>query len=97
MMLDSSGDSGDPWGGSFCRRLRDPGDHDPRLDVGADQPQQSLVANLARNPVHQLVVVDRVKEVLQVNIDHPSVAVRQVAPGRFHGLVGATPRTEPEA
>jgi hypothetical protein len=42
-------------------------------------------------------VADPVEERLQIDIDHPPVAVADIAPGGLDRLMGATPRTEPEA
>ena len=77
-----------------------PLDHHPvrehaRVEVAADQPQHSTVRDPFGQPSHQHVVVDPVKELLQVDIHHDAAAFLHVGLCATHRVV--RPPSGPEA
>ena len=72
---------------AFRAHTRYPTFHQSRLQIAPDQLQHPFVLHLARHPCHKHVVIHPVEELLQVKIDDPSLAFRNVAPRRLHGLV----------
>ena len=63
-----------------------------RPEISSDQLQQGLVSHLMRDGVHQFVVINLVKETLQVDVHHPRLTRRNVRPRRIQRVVGAAPR-----
>ena len=68
--------------------------HDARLQVAPDQPQLRLVRDALGQPVHQDVVVDAVKELLQVHVHHRPAARLHVLLRCQHRAMRASPRPE---
>jgi site-specific DNA recombinase len=79
---------------AFRAHTRYPAFHQPRLKIAPDRLQHPFIPNLARHPRHQHVVVHTVEELLQIEIDDPPLAFRNVAPRRLHGLMGVASGTE---
>jgi hypothetical protein len=52
--------------GSLRRRLLDPVDHHPGLQIAPDQPEDLAVVHLARHPRHQHIELNPVEEPVQV-------------------------------
>ena len=71
--------------------------HHPRLQIAADQFQDAFVLDTASQASHQHVMVHAIEELLQVHVDHPAVAGRDVLLRSIQCLVGTAPRTEAEA
>jgi hypothetical protein len=96
MMLASSGESGEPWG-AFLRRLRDAVHHDAAVQRAPNESKQAPVTHLARHSRHQHVVLDAVKEPLQIDVNDPGVPLDHECPGGTHRLMGTASGTEPVA
>jgi site-specific DNA recombinase len=71
--------------------------HHPRLQVPADQMQDAFVLDPTSQPRHQDVMVDPIKELLQVQIDHPAVTGRDVFACPLDRVVRAAPQPKAEA
>src|SRR5690625_7851045 len=69
--------------------------HDPRFEIATDQAQQSFIFHFPRNPGHQSIVVNPVKERIQVNLDHPPITLLNDGPGNPNRLLGALIRPKP--
>ena len=69
---------------------RHPVVHYPNLKVSSDQPQYGFVLDTLRQSVHKHVVVDPIKELLQVNINHDPVTVLHMALRFKHGVMRKT-------
>ena len=52
--------------------------HHPGIEECPDELQQPLVLDALGDLAHQFVVIDSIKELFQIEIDHPSVALRDV-------------------
>jgi site-specific DNA recombinase len=72
---------------AFRAHTRYPTFHQSRLQIAPDQLQHPFILHLARHTRHKHVVIYTVEELLQIEIDDPSLAFRNVASRRFHGLV----------
>jgi hypothetical protein len=76
----------------------------PRLVAGAtgveiapDELEHPLVPHTSCETCHHGIVVDSIKEAVEIDIDDPSIALFDVAPGGLNRHVGASAGTEPEA
>ncbi len=67
------------------------------LQVAPDQSEHPLVGNATSQQAHQHIVVDPVKELGQIQIDHPAVAVINVPLHRLYRLMGTPAGAEPVA
>src|SRR5207302_5966075 len=56
-----------------------------------------LVLDPFGNLAHQFVVIDSIEEFFQIEIDHPSVALRNVLLRLSHGVMRRPTRSEPIA
>jgi hypothetical protein len=63
---------------SFVHRTHQPILHHSGLQEATNQLQHTLVADSLRHPRHQSVVVDSIKEFLQVEINHPAIALAYI-------------------
>ena len=59
--------------------------------------QQPRVLDPLRDAAHQFVVVDSIEEFLQIEIDHPVVAVGDILLRLGHGLMRRPSRSKPVA
>ena len=82
--------------GPLHRRLPDPADHHPGLQIAPDELQDLAVIHLARHPRHQHIELNPVKEPVQVDVHDPLQAVLDAPPGHLDRLVGGPAGTEPE-
>src|SRR6202162_655547 len=71
--------------------------HHPGIQECPDELQQPLVLDALGNLAHQFVVIDSIKEFFQIEVDNPSVALRNVLLRLSHGLMRRPPRSEPIA
>lgn len=74
MRLDTSGESGPPWGVPSTLGLTSPFFHHPGVQERPDEVQQPLVLDSFSHLPHQFVVIDSIEKPFQVEIDHPAVA-----------------------
>src|SRR5271163_1951827 len=82
---------------SFHARADQPILHHPGIQKGPDELQQPLVLDALGNLAHQFVVIDSIEEFFQIEVDHPSVALRDVLLRLSHGVMRRPPRSEPIA
>ena len=68
--------------------------HDDCVQIVANQAQAALVHDVPLEPLHQDVVVDSVKDFLQVHIHNDSLAALHVQLCFEHGIRGASVRSE---
>src|SRR5215831_15221759 len=61
--------------------------HDPRIQECPDQFQQPLVFNALGNLSHQFVVLDSIEKFLQIEIDDPTITLRDVLLRLGHSLM----------
>lgn len=71
--------------------------HDPGIEVTANQTEHPTIRNTTRQSRHQNVVVDAIKELLQIDIHHHSIPRLYVALRSPNRIMRTTPRTEAEA
>src|SRR5271155_3249565 len=71
--------------------------HHPGIQEGPDELKQPLVLDALGNLAHQFVVIDSIEEFFQIEVDHQSVALRNVLLRLSHGLMRRPPRSEPIA
>ena len=57
----------------------------------------SLVFDTFGDPTHQFVVIDSIKELFQIEIDHPSVTLRDVLLRLSHSVMRRSTRSKPVA
>ena len=57
----------------FIRRSYEPVFHHTRLEPAPNQSQQAFIVHARRDLSHQSVVVNSVKELFQIEVDHPAV------------------------
>ena len=93
-MFDSNGESGPPCRSSFRARTHYAACHHPRLQVSANQARHSLVADSTSQPRHQHVVIDSVKELLQIHIHDPAPPFSHVRARLRNRLLRAAARTK---
>ena len=67
---------------------------DAGLQVAIDEPQQTGVRTATLQPRHQAVMIDPIKDGLQVHIHHPAVSCPDVRLHFAHGLMRRTPKTK---
>jgi len=79
---------------AFDRRTKAVGTQDTRSQVGVDQPLQALIRHFPTDAGHQNVMVHFVKELLQVQINHPLATVLLVGQGLMHGIMRTAPGTK---
>ncbi|KTC43601.1 hypothetical protein AO262_27075 [Pseudomonas fluorescens ABAC62] len=72
----------------------DPTRHDSSLEVAANQPEHPLVFDLTLDVGHQYIVVDPIKELLQIKFHTPAVSHSHMGAGCFDGLMSASARTK---
>jgi hypothetical protein len=68
--------------------------HQTRLKIAADELQHPFVLHLTRHPRHQDVVVDSVEELLQIKIDHETLAGPHIPLRGLHRLMGVATRAK---
>jgi hypothetical protein len=68
--------------------------HQAGLQVATDQAQYRLVFDSSREPFHQDVVINPVKEFLQIDIDHHPVSVLHVTLCLQHRVLRSAARPE---
>jgi len=88
---------GSPLGGTDVCCFDGVSDQNARPQILANQCQQPLVAHLAAHASHQDVVLNRVEEFRQVQIDGDAVAVPGMGLYPPQCSVGGAPRSEAEA
>ena len=71
--------------------------HHSGIQKCPDESQQPLVLDAFGNLRHQFVVIDPIKEFFQIEINHPSVACRDILLSVSHGLMRRPSRSEPIA
>jgi Sulfatase-modifying factor enzyme 1 len=86
-----------PLRSSFHARADQSVLHHPGIQECPDELQQPLVLDALGNLAHQFVVIDSIKEFFQIEIDHPSVALRDVLLRLSHGMMRRPTRSEPIA
>jgi hypothetical protein len=64
--------------------------------IPADQTEDAFVADSPGDPVHQDIVVDRIEELLKVDIHSIGIAVLDQPEYLLYGLMRRTVRSEPE-
>jgi len=74
------------------KRLREKGG-----EKGPEEPAHPRVGRPLGHLPHQFVVIDAVKELLEIQVNHPGVAVGHVLLRLGHGLMGGPVRAEPVA
>lgn len=65
-----------------------------RFEVTTDQREHTLVFDLTRHVGHQDIVVDPIKELLEIKFHAQAVTCGHVAASGFEGLVSASTRTK---
>ena len=97
-MFESSGDSGEPCGTPSSTPITTPsGNTTLALSMPADQHEQPPVVDSLREPGEQPLMVDAIKELLQIDVDHPLVAVTDMLFGLGDRRVAAPTGPEPVA
>src|SRR6202040_1371090 len=71
--------------------------HHPGIEECPDELQQPLVLDALGDLAHQFVVIDSIEEFFQIEVDHPSVALRDVLLRLSHGMMRRPTRSEPIA
>src|SRR5258705_553966 len=71
--------------------------HHPGIEECPDELQQPLVLDALGDLAHQFVVIDSIKELFQIEIDHPSVALRDVLLRLSHSVMRRSTRSKPVA
>src|SRR5229473_3564827 len=71
--------------------------HRPGIQKCPDELQQPLVLDPFGNLAHQFVMIDSIEEFFQIEVDHPSVALRDVLLRLSHGVMRRPTRSEPIA
>jgi hypothetical protein len=97
MTLANSGEIGDPCGVPSAERRKALIADDPGLQIAPQQPQHSLVIDPSGDPRHQRVVLDAIKERLQIDIDNPRRVILHELACPQDGLMGRAPGPKPEA
>src|SRR5277367_2741351 len=64
---------------SFHARADQPVLHHPGIEECPDELQQPLILDALGDLTHQFVVIDPIEKLFQIEIDHPSVALRDVS------------------
>src|SRR6201997_5866484 len=71
--------------------------HHPGIEECPDELQQPLVLDAFGNLAHQFVMIDSIEEFFQIEINHPSVALRDILLRLSPGLMRRPTRSEPIA
>jgi hypothetical protein len=71
--------------------------HHLGLEHAADQHEQPPIVDSLREPGEQPLMVDAIKELLQIDVDHPLVALADMLLGFGDRRVAASTRSEPVA
>src|SRR6185312_10005854 len=71
--------------------------HHPGIEECPDELQQPLVLDALGDLAHQFVVIDSIKELFQIEIDHPSVTLRDVLLRLSHSVMRRSTRSKPVA
>ena len=87
-MLANTGESGPHGEYAHEARLGTFANTNPGLEVAVDESQQSRISAAAFEPGHEAVVIDPVKERLQVHVYHPCVAFTDARLHMAHRLMG---------
>ncbi len=74
--------------GAFLRRFPLGVEHDATFQIPVDELKDPAILGSSFDFVHQLIVIDAVKELLQVHVDHPFIAVVDVFLRLGYRLVG---------
>src|SRR5260370_10592187 len=69
--------------------------HHPGIEECPDELQQPLVLDALGDLAHQFVVIDSIKELFHIEVDHPSVALRNILLRLSHGVMRRSPRSKP--
>jgi len=70
----------------FLSPADDPARHHPGFEITTDQLEHSLVFDMTLHMGHQDVVVDPIKELLQIEFHAPTVPRRHMDAGGFDGF-----------
>jgi integrase len=71
--------------------------HHTGIQECPDKLQQPLVFDAFRDLAHQLVMIDSIEELFQIEINHPSVALRDLLLRLRHGVMRRSTRSKPVA
>src|SRR5450759_4079092 len=82
---------------SFHARADQPVLHHPGIQECPDELQQPLVLDALGDLAHQSVVIDSIEELFQIEINHPSVTLRDVLLRLTHGVMRRSTRSKPVA
>jgi hypothetical protein len=93
-IFESSGLSGPPCGVPCALGETTPPCHHACFQIPSDETKHSPVVDLLREFLHQKVVIDAVKEFLQVHVHHKPATFGDILPGRLDRLMGVPPRSE---
>src|ERR1700675_637338 len=93
----SSGESGPPCGVPSTLGLTSPISITPGIQKCPDELQQLLVLDALGDLAHQFVMIDSIEKFFQVEINHPSAALRNVPLRLSHGVMRRPTRSEPIA
>jgi hypothetical protein len=93
----SHGRPGTPWRGPYHRRLQARVRPRPGREVAVAARHHPSVRDPRLDPAPPLVVVDPVAALLDVQVDHPAVALPHIPLGWRHRLMRRAPRTAPLA
>ena len=74
--------------------LHDPIRQDPRVEIPANQCQESTIRDAPIQLPHEHIVIDAIKELRQIDIDHPAATALHGLLRRTHRIVRPTPRPE---
>ena len=72
-------------------------EHEPGLEIAADESENLGVLDPARDARHQDVMINPVEELLQVEVDDPFGPVFGESAGLAHSLVRTAPGSKAEA
>src|SRR4249919_3541461 len=93
----SSGESGPPCGVPSTLGLTSAFSITPALRNARMSFNSRLSVDALGDLAHQFVVIDSIKELFQIEIDHPSVALRDVLLRLSHSVMRRSTRSKPVA
>ena len=97
MRLLSSGESGLPCGVPSTPGLTSPFSITPAFRNAPNELQQPLVLDALGDLAHLFVTIDWIEKFFQIEVDHPSVALRDILLRLSHGVMRRSMRSEPIA
>src|SRR6202521_5006720 len=71
--------------------------HHPGIQECPDELQQPLVPDAFGNLAHQFAMIDSIEEFFQIEVDHPSVTLRDILLRLSHGVMRRSTRSKPVA